>query len=204
MPGLRLYTSNRLEKLAEKLAELVSSPLASPLDKEVIVVQSRGMERWVSMQLAKRHGICANIQFPYPNHFVREVFRKVLPDLPERSPFEPAIMTWKIMKLLPTCIGRDYLKGSEGDLKRFQLSERIADTFDQYLLFRPEMIFRWERGQEDHWQAVLWKELVKETGKGHRAELGNAFFETINPSLGSLHFPGFTYRYLRLFPGLPR
>jgi exodeoxyribonuclease V gamma subunit len=162
LPGLRLFTSNRLEKLAEKLAELVSSPLASPLDKEVIVVQSRGMERWVSMQLAKRHGICANIQFPYPNHFVREAFGKVLPDLPERSPFEPEIMTWKIMKLLPSCIRRpefgslrDYLKGSEGDLKRFQLSERIADTFDQYLLFRPEMIFRWERGQEDHWQARL-------------------------------------------------
>ena len=197
LPGLRLYTGNRLEKLSEKLAELVSSPLASPLDKEVIVVQSKGMERWVSMQLAKRHGICANIQFPYPNHFVREVFGKVLPDLPERSPFEPAIMTWKIMKLLPSCIGRpefgslrDYLKGSEGDLKRFQLSERIADTFDQYLLFRPEMIFRWERGQEDHWQAVLWKELVKETGKGHRAELGNAFFETINKSSSKKHgFP---------------
>jgi exodeoxyribonuclease V gamma subunit len=186
LPGLRLFTSNRLEKLAEKLADTVTVPLASPLDKEVIVVQSRGMERWVSMQLAKRHGICANIQFPYPNHFVQDIFGKVLPDLPERSPFEPEIMTWKIMKLLPTCIGRpefkslrDYLADPEANLKLFQLSERVADTFDQYLLFRPEMIFRWERGQEGHWQAVLWRELVKETGKGHRAEVGNAFFEAL-------------------------
>jgi len=186
LPGLRLYASNRLEKLAEKLADTVTLPLASPLDKEVIVVQSRGMERWISMQLAKHHGICANIQFPYPNHFVEDIFRKILPDLPERSPFAPEIMTWKILKLLSTCIGRpefkslgDYLGDSEVDLKRFQLSERIADTFDQYLLFRPEMIFSWERGQDRHWQAVLWRELVKETGKGHRAEVGNAFFEAI-------------------------
>ncbi len=186
MPGLRLYSSNRLEKLAEKLAESVASPLASPLDKEIIVVQSRGMERWVSMQLAQHHGICANTHFPYPNHFVQDIFRKVLPDLPERSPFEPEIMTWKIMKLLHTCTGRpefkslrDYLGDSDVGLKRFQLSGRIADTFDQYLLFRPEMIFRWERGQEAHWQAVLWRELVKESGKGHRAEVGKAFFKAI-------------------------
>ena len=186
MPGLRLYTSNRLEKLAEKLAENVAVPLASPLDKEVIVVQSKGMERWISMQLAQRQGICANIQFPYPNHFVQDIFRKILPDLPERSPFEPATMTWKIMKLLPTCIERpafrslkDYLGDSEDDLKLFQVSERIADTLDQYLLFRPEMIFRWEKGQEEHWQAVLWRELVKETGKGHRAHVAKAFFEAL-------------------------
>ena len=74
---------------------------------------------------------------------------------------------------------KDYLADSEADLKYFQLSERIADTFDQYLLFRPEMIFLWERGQERHWQAVLWRELVKETGKGHRAQVAKAFFEAI-------------------------
>jgi hypothetical protein len=34
MPGLNLYTSNRLEVLAEKLAEVLSSPLASPLEQE--------------------------------------------------------------------------------------------------------------------------------------------------------------------------
>jgi len=186
LPGMRLYTSNRLEKLAENLADTVTVPLASPLDKEIILVQSRGMERWVSMELAKRHGISANTQFPYPNHFVQDTFRKILSDLPERSPFETGIMTWKIMKLLSTCIARpefkslrDYLGDSEVNLKRLQLSERIADIFDQYLLFRPEMIFRWERGQEGHWQAVLWRELIKETGKGHRAEEGNAFFEAI-------------------------
>ncbi|UCF84676.1 MAG: exodeoxyribonuclease V subunit gamma, partial [Desulfobacteraceae bacterium] len=147
MSGLRLYTSNRLEILADELAEVLNKPLSSPLDTEVIVVQSRGMERWVSMQLARRHGVCANCRFPFPNHFVHDVFRKVLPDVPERSPFDPRIMTWRIMRLLTSCIAmpgfealRSYLKGTIGNLKRFQLSERIADTFDQYLLFRPHMI----------------------------------------------------------------
>ncbi|RLB25399.1 MAG: exodeoxyribonuclease V subunit gamma, partial [Deltaproteobacteria bacterium] len=168
---LRLFTSNRLEILANALAEVLEEPLSSALDQEIIVVQSKGMERWVSMQLAQRHGICANYRFPFPNAFVHEVFQKVIPDLPERSPFDPKTMTWKIMKLLPSCIRKPgfetlsaYLGDTERNLKRFQLSERIADTFDQYLLFRPEMIFRWENGEENHWQAVLWRELVKGTG----------------------------------------
>ncbi len=189
MSGLRLYTSNHLETLAARLAEVLNKPLASPLDTEVIVVQSGGMERWVSMQLAQRQGVCANCRFPFPNHFVHEVFRKFLPDLPERSPFDPGILTWRIMKLLPSCITRPgfeslraYLSDTQGDLKRFQLSERIADTFDQYLLFRPQMIINWERGQEDHWQAVLWRELVKECGKEHRAALGKHFLMALKDS----------------------
>ena len=154
MPGLRLFTSNRLEVLAEKLAELLRPPLPSPLESEIILVQSKGMERWVSMELARYHGICANYRFPFPNRFVYGVFREVIPDLPEISPFDPWVMTWKIMGLLPSCLKRDgfeslrvYLGGDRSTLKRFQLSSRIADLFDQYLVFRPEMILDWEKGR---------------------------------------------------------
>ena len=60
MPELRLYTGNRLEMLAEKLAEVMSKPLAKPLQQEIILVQSKGMERWVSMELARHNGVSAN------------------------------------------------------------------------------------------------------------------------------------------------
>ena len=190
---LRLFTSNRLEVLADAMADVLKTPLVSVLDEETIVVQSRGMERWVSMQLAQRHGICANYRFPFPNAFVHEVFRKVIPDLPERSSFDPKIMTWRIMKLLESCIRmpgfedlKIYLGDTQRDLKRFQLSERIADTFDQYLLFRPEMILRWEDGKEDHWQAVLWRELAKGNEKGHGVALAKAFFEAVEESLSEI------------------
>jgi len=189
LSGLRLFTSNRLEILTDRLSAVLSEPLTSPLETEVVVVQSRGMERWISMQLARRQGVCANFRFPFPNHFVHEMFQKCLPDLSEHSPFDPGVLTWRIMKLLPSCIARPgfeslraYLSDTQGDLKRFQLSERIADTFDQYLLFRPQMILNWEKGQADHWQAVLWRELVKACGKAHRAALGKRFLETLKDS----------------------
>jgi len=189
MSGIRLYSSNRLEILAETLADELSTPLSSPLEQEVIVVQSRGMERWVSMQLAWHHGICANYRFPFPNAFVYETFRKVFIDLPERSPFEPTVMTWKIVKLLAELtlrpefeVIRNYLDDDVSGLKCFQLAERIADLFDQYLLFRPEMILNWQGGQEDHWQAVLWRSLVDGCEMQHRAALAKEFLEKINNS----------------------
>lgn len=189
MPGLKLFLSNRLEILSEKLAKKIKTPLSTPLKEEIIVVQSRGMERWLSMQLAEYHGICANCKFPFPNAIVEKLFQKVLPDIPERLPFDPKTITWKIMNLLPELIKtpgfetiRNYLEKNEEELRLYQLSERIADTFDQYLIFRPMLIFEWEQGKGNHWQAVLWRELVKTEGKRHRAALAREFLETIEKS----------------------
>jgi exodeoxyribonuclease V gamma subunit len=152
LAGLKLYTGNRLEDLARKLAEVLSTPLSSPLDTEMIVVQSKGMERWVRMQLARYHGICANVQFPFPNAIVREFFCRVFAYCsPEDAYYDPPIMTWKIMGLVQSGIKkpgfesiRFYLGDHIRQLKWFQLSERIADTFDQYLVYRPDMILKWE------------------------------------------------------------
>src|SRR5436190_21531852 len=73
MGTLKLYTSNRLESLTEKLAEVLAQPLSSPLQSEVIIVQSQGMARWLQLELAQRHGICANCSFPFPKIFCAEV-----------------------------------------------------------------------------------------------------------------------------------
>lgn len=195
-PGLRLYTSNKQEILSKKLAEVFDRPLASPLTSEVVIVQSRGMERWLSMGLARSRGICANVKFVFPNEFVRELFQSTLPNLPDPLPFDREVLTWKIMRLLPSLLTRPgfetlraYLGGSPIGLKLFQLSEKIAHTFDQYILFRPEMIFRWERGHEGHWQAVLFRELEKEAGCLHRAGLGRDLVKALSQAPAALNLP---------------
>ncbi len=85
MTGLRIFTSNRLEALTDALADVFDTPLPSPLEPEIVIVQSKGMERWVSMALARRHGVCANFRFPFPNAFVYETFKKAIPELPDQS-----------------------------------------------------------------------------------------------------------------------
>jgi exodeoxyribonuclease V gamma subunit len=186
-PGLILYTSNRLEVLAQSLAEALREPLSSPFHPEVILVQSHGMQRWISMELARRHGIAANCRFPFPNTFVHELFSKILPSLPDRSPFDPDILTWSVMNLLPSCAKRAgfeilnaYLGDEKTGLKRYQLSQRIADLFDQYLLYRPHMVLGWEQGQDSHWQAKLWRQLIKKFGGKHRAALGRQLLQALH------------------------
>ena len=183
---LNIYTSNRMENLVSALAGVVREPLASPLAPEVIVVQSKGMQRWVAMELAKHFGIWANGNYLFPNSMVWRLFSLVLPEIPDAALFSPELLTWKIIGLLPGFLDRDefsplqhYLAGDRDGLKCFQLAERIADTFDQYTIFRPDMLMGWEAskdpGSEGVWQAILWRELVKGSKGLHRGRLKEEF-----------------------------
>jgi len=186
MSGLKIYTSNRLEILLDCLADVVKIPLASPLTPEIIVVQSRGMERWMSLEIAKRHGICANIRFPFPNAFLEDIFRILMPDMPLESSYEPGNLTFRIFKILPACLHRPafqslktYLSDDPKKQKLFQLSEKLAELFDHYLVFRPQMILSWDKGGANHWQAELWREVAGGNETTHRAIIQKTLLDRI-------------------------
>jgi exodeoxyribonuclease V gamma subunit len=171
-----------MENLVDALAGVVAKPLVSPFTPETIVVQSKGMQRWLSMELAKKLGIWANCTYPFPNKMVWDLFCGVFKAVPDISPFAPEVLTWRIMALLPHYLDREafaplkyYLAGDRGGLKRFQLAGKIADSFDQYTLFRPDMILEWEEGDGEEWQQILWRVLVADAGGQHRARLKREF-----------------------------
>ena len=78
MPGLHLYTSNRLEALQEEMAGRFKRRPLPPLQKEIIIVQSRGMERWLNLEMARQNGISAHVEYLFPKAFVYNLFRQVL------------------------------------------------------------------------------------------------------------------------------
>jgi len=57
-------------------------------------VQSRGMERWISMELSRRLGVWANGSFPFPNLMLWRLFTR----FSETSQFEPGVMLWRIIR----------------------------------------------------------------------------------------------------------
>jgi exodeoxyribonuclease V gamma subunit len=184
---LKIYTSNRMENLVVALADVVAKPLASPFTPESIVVQSKGMQRWLAMELAGRLGVWANCTYPFPNKMVWQLFCNTLPNIPDVSSFSPDVMSWKIVGLLPGLIEREefaplrhYLSVDSDGLKRFQLAGKIADTFDQYTLFRPEMLLEWEKSNGGDWQEILWRELTTCGGGQHRARLKLDFSRLLN------------------------
>jgi len=184
MPGFHIYVSNRLEILKEHLFQVVAEPLRSPLESEVIVVQSKGMERWLTLQLAEQAGIWANTRFPFPNAVVRELFQSTTHTAVDERDFSPDVLTWRILHLLGSGLEqpgfeslKDYLGSDRNDLKTLQLSERIADLFDQYTVYRPEMLWRWQEGRGEQWQARLWRELSAGSATVHRAAMRKTFLE---------------------------
>ena len=175
---LLIHHSNRLEILLRALRTFLAATPADPFAPEQIVVQNQGMARWVVQQLAEQEGIAANMAFPLPASFVWRVFRAWMPELPERSAFDREQLAWRIYARLPARLAEPafaelagYLAGEPRALKRWQLARRIADVFDRYLVYRPDLVLDWEAGAEAHWQACLWRDLAAETPGPHRARL---------------------------------
>ena len=170
------HKSNRLEVLAAELAGLLAAPNDAPLQKEVVIVPSLGLRRWLTLEIARLNGVCANVSFPFLGDFVNSLPPHLLsPSMPqERIP--PEEMTWAIHRILPGLLPQPefravkaYLSDSD-PLKLFQLSKRTAELFDQYAVYRPEMVRSWESSSgvpltgDEAWQRSLWRGLAADEG----------------------------------------
>jgi exodeoxyribonuclease V gamma subunit len=192
-PGLNLYTSNRLEILAAELAALLDARPLPPLQAEIVVVQSRGMARWLAMQLAEHSGICANLACPFPNSFITRVLGTLLGG--EVGEDDRETGTWRLMELLaapgelPAFAPLNGYLAAGLEQRRYQLARQLAQLFDQYAVYRPELVLGWEEGQEEGWQAALWRRLAAKTARPHRAALlqqGLTVLERSGPALAGL------------------
>lgn len=179
---IAIHTSNRMEILLDHLAEVLNEPVGPVLSQEVIVVQSRGMSRWISMELAKKFGVWGNCDFPFPNKFVRDLFAATIPDIPDSNLFDSEILTWRVIGQLEQLLDSPefkelqiYLTGQSRGLKLYQLAEKIADTFDQYTLYRGDVLESWELGSGTDWQSILWKALAGDGKEYHRARVKTEF-----------------------------
>ncbi|MCU7960522.1 MAG: exodeoxyribonuclease V subunit gamma [gamma proteobacterium symbiont of Bathyaustriella thionipta] len=174
--SLHLISSNRVETLADTLsAYLQQQPLSGVLTSEVILVPGAAMARWLHLHLARQNGIASNIQYPLPANWVWQLADTGLTDEYKQDPLDRSAASWKIFALLPELLQksafqsiRHYLQDDENDLKRWQLASRIADVFDRYQYYRPQLIQDWDKGLESDWQALLWRELGARLDGSHR------------------------------------
>lgn len=168
-----------MEHLLTAAVKTLSKPLSSStFTPEILIVQSKGMQRWLSMEFAKHFGVWANAKYPFPNRFVTDICDSIIPSLSQGKGFTPKVMRWKIAELLPGLLHlpqfdeiRGYLSTGSYETKLYQLSDKIADLFDQYTLYRGEMITKWCKGRGEGWQPLLWRAVVKETPGIHSQEL---------------------------------
>lgn len=188
---MQVHRSHRMERLVDVLAEVVRTPAAGTLQPETILIQSKGMERWLSNELARRLGVFANARFPFPRLFIDQIYDDIVP-LPAGSHnhYSREVLAFTTLGLLDEMRSDSafasiagYLDDDPSELKRFQLAERIAHVFDQYLVYRPAMLLRWERGMGADWQPKLWRALSQRLGGEHFAKRTERFFHEWSPLL---------------------
>lgn len=168
--------------LAQMDLDLAATPIG-PFDDEHIVVQSLGMERWVRQQLARRRGCAASLVMPFPAAFCRRLAaalqrdpRFATGDASALDPrFEEQPLAWRVFALLQDdgvladavyAPLRAFMQGADAT-KRYGLARRVASRFDEYRLYRPELLLAWEDARDtltssphEPWQAALWHRLV--------------------------------------------
>ena len=169
--------------LLNKISQV--SPLGV-FNQEVIVVQNAGMQHWLNLAIAKERGISMNMCYALPAQYLWKLIRSIASDekVPEQSPYSREVLTWRIHALLASqevIFDSDFNPAtrywnidsdssaafsSQENLKRYQLAEQMADLYEQYLIFRPQWLDAWEKGQElvllsqaNKWQAKLWQML---------------------------------------------
>lgn len=174
--ALQIYSSNHVETLQSALSAVISTqPLASPFTAETIITPTYALARWLNLRLANDLGIAANINYLRPSQWFWQLAKDNLKELPETDHFARAELSWHVfdcLNALPTRPAFDairiYCESDTTGIKTWQLAERLADSFDRYQWYRPEMIDDWSSGKESHWQACLWRDLLERLGPHHR------------------------------------
>ncbi|WP_411279305.1 exodeoxyribonuclease V subunit gamma [Gemmatimonas sp.] len=199
---MKVYIAPRLGVLRDHLiARLRAAPLP-PRDTEIIVVQSQGMRQWLTLALADALGCAGSLELPFPARFVHSLAASVGVSGNAASAFSREALTWRLDALLREVDLRDaryaalsrYLSDGD-DRMRFGLAARVASRFDDYQLFRHDLLEAWERGEHrldsthEIWQAALWRELCRD-GAEHGARRLTQLLARINAAEpGSLSLP---------------
>lgn len=173
---LKIHFSNRFEVLAARLmAEMAAAAPADTFTAAPVIVPSVAVRRALTVAIAQRDGVCANVGFEF---LARWLWMQVRASgaAGSASPLAGGTLAPRLYALLqdpPASAGRlaRYL-GESDAVMRFDLASRLAGVFEQYATYRPEWLVAWGAGEtlglgeDEAWQAALWRQLAQELGLG--------------------------------------
>ncbi len=165
-PGLRLFFCPDLRTAATAVLDDLDALQPGPFDVPAIGVRHPTLRRFLTLELARRHGIAASVRFPAPHELIENWIGK-----PSHDPWDREALAWQIAAALPALIpslpeglGRAL---DEGDIiVRLDFARRLATRLRDAWLHRPAMVEAWERGErhlpavaDEPWYAELWERL---------------------------------------------
>ncbi len=179
--GLSIFSSNDMLSLKNTIGKGIKRQINTidTFKPIFIVTQTEGMNVWLKTKLAEQLDIAANIVFLTPNDLVTRVNKIIGGSNYETLPKES--ISWALFELLAS---KDFLnkygtapavsyykiendpEKSFDDAKRYALAAQLSDLFDQYQMYRHEMIQDWTHMENDNpcFQEFLWRALKNKLG----------------------------------------
>lgn len=184
---LRIHFANRIETLTASFVDRVAAAAGSAFAEDAVIVPSAAVRRYLTLAVARRHGICANLRFDYLARWLWQQIGRIVPGVADESPFDSAVLAWRIDAAFGDAGWTDahprlqsYLDRAD-EVMRHELAARVAGLLDQYTSYRPDWLAAWSQGQpvaldaadaetraDQAWQAALWRRLVAELGAENR------------------------------------
>ncbi len=185
---LTLHFANRQETLVDLLTTALGQTGGDLFAAAEVVVPSKAVARAVTLQLAQRFGICANVRFSFLAPWLwaqgTVALAAAAPGTPlpvrtadsAQAPWQPAQLAWRVLAAFHDdawVAGHPrlarYLAQADA-VTRLDLAQRVAAQVDQHITYRPDWLAAWSGGRlvlppgtdDESWQAALWRRLQAE------------------------------------------
>ena len=171
--ALELKYASDATALLDDLVDSLGTP-GSPAGVVIpVLMPSLPLVDRTKAELARRHGVAMGVAFLLPGSFIERMAQLVGLD-PVHPSWQPQGLAWRLIPLLAAMVEEGHTPRLEAacvDARARQaLAGEVADRFDQYLYFRPDMIAAWDRGEawdalpedaqgDEDWQRELWRRL---------------------------------------------
>lgn len=172
-----IRSSNRLSALAADLVQEMRRNKPGIFQPVYIVTQTEGMNNWLREKIAGMDGISANIEFLRPNDLINKIF------IAAGGKFGQSLsaneLSWLLYDALQDAAFQKRFPevksyyddhGKTDDSKRIELARKLADIFDQYQVYRQDVLKEWENDklatndEEERWQKDLWLSIKNKAG----------------------------------------
>ena len=169
--GLLLFRASRLEALLDPLQTLLDVTWPDNiLSPQTVIAAHAGMRQWLNDELAQRAGatgISANLDIVLSSTWIDRLAQTHLRHKAVSLPrYQRQHLRWAVHAALGTIAQVPGLSdprlvaylgeqsavdvGTNANLarRRFQLADRLARLYTQYLVYRPDWLRAWEQGQD--------------------------------------------------------
>jgi len=173
--SLQLKYASHATLLLEDLVETLSTPSTNPGELIPVLMPSVPLVERAKVTLARRHGVAMGVSFLLPDAFIERIAALVeLPPL--HASWRPDGLRWRLLASLAELVKERRYPRLDAvcvdSRSQMALAREVADRFNQYMYFRPEMIDAWRSDtpwgdlpdiaeDDEGWQRELWRRVAE-------------------------------------------